>query len=83
MRLVNIGYGNMIAADRVIAVVTAESAPIKRMIAEARQHSGLIDATYGRKTRTVIVLDNNTVILSALQSETVSLRIGGTDDEKR
>ena len=77
MRLVNIGYGNMISASRVIATVTADSAPIKRMISEARGKSGLIDATYGRKTRTVIIMDNNMIILSALQPETVSARISG------
>ena len=77
MELVNIGYGNMIAAQRLIAVVSPDSAPIKRMVSEARDRSMLIDATFGRKTRTVLIMDSDHVVLSALQNETVSARLNG------
>lgn len=75
MKLINIGYGSMISAERLVAVVSPDSAPIKRMIVEAREAGRLIDATYGRKTRAVLVCDSDHVILSALQSETVSSRL--------
>ena len=74
MKLVNIGFGNMISAGRLIAVVSPESAPIKRMIQEARENGMLIDATYGRKTQAVLVMDSDHVVLSALQPETVESR---------
>lgn len=74
MKLVNIGFGNLISADRLIAVVSPESAPIKRMIQEAREHGMLIDATYGRKTQAVLVMDSDHVVLSAMQPETVAGR---------
>ena len=76
MELVNIGYGNLISARRLIAVVSPDSAPIKRMITEARERSMLIDATFGRKTRTVLIMDSGHVILSALQTETIAGRLG-------
>jgi regulator of extracellular matrix RemA (YlzA/DUF370 family) len=79
VNLVNIGFGNIIAANRVIAVVSPESAPIKRIIQEARERGMLIDATYGRRTRAVIITDSDHVVLSAIQPETVSHRL---EDEK-
>ncbi|WP_069998181.1 DUF370 domain-containing protein [Cellulosilyticum sp. I15G10I2] len=72
---INIGYGNIVAVDRIVAIVAAESAPIKRLIAEARDKSSLIDATQGRKTRGVIITDSNQVILSALQPDTMASRL--------
>lgn len=77
LRLLNIGFSNMILARRVVAVVNPESAPIKRLISEARQGSRLIDATCGRRTRAVILTDSDHVILSALQPETVAHRLQG------
>ena len=73
--LVNIGYGTIIAVDRIIAVVAPESAPIKRIVQEAKELKILIDATYGRRTRTVIIMDNSTVVLSAVQPETITNRV--------
>lgn len=75
MKLINIGFGNMVNADRVIAVVSPESAPIKRVIREAEENGNLINATYGRRTRSVIVTDSDHIVLSALQTETVSSRL--------
>ena len=72
---INIGYGNIVASNKIVSIVGPESAPIKRMISEARDRGVLIDATHGRKTRGVIVTDNNHVILSALQPETVVQRL--------
>lgn len=77
MRLINIGFGNMVSAGRVIAIVSPESAPIKRMVQEARDRGVLIDATYGRRTRAVVVMDNDHLVLSALAPETVSGRLEG------
>ena len=75
MKLINIGFGNMISASRMITMVSPESAPIKRIIQEARERGMLIDATYGRRTRAVIIMDSDHVILSAVQPETVANRI--------
>jgi len=75
MRLINIGFGNMVSAGRIIAIVGPESAPIKRIISDAREKSLLIDATYGRRTRAVIIADNGSLILSAIQPETVAARL--------
>ena len=80
MKLINIGYGNMVSAGRVVAIVSPESAPIKRMIQDARDGGTLIDATYGRRTRAVIIADSGHIILSAIQPETVSNRIIGASD---
>ena len=80
MKLINIGYGNMVSASRVVAIVSPESAPIKRMVQDARDGGGLIDATYGRRTRAVIIADSGHVILSAIQPETISNRIIGAGD---
>ena len=77
MRLINIGFGNMVSAERIIAIVSPESAPIKRIISDAREKNILIDATYGRRTRAVIVTDNGCIILSAIQPETVASRLTG------
>lgn len=75
MRLINIGFGNMVNAGRLVAIVSPESAPIKRLITEARARGALIDATYGRRTRAVLVCDSDHVILSAVQPETVAGRL--------
>lgn len=82
MRLVNIGFGNMVSVRRIIAVVSPDSAPIKRIISDARDRGVLIDATYGRRTRAVIVCDSGHVILSAIQPETVSGRMSGKPDRE-
>lgn len=74
MRLINIGFGNMINASRLISIVGPDSAPIKRLVQESREKGSLIDATYGRKTRAVLLMDSDHVILSALQPETVAGR---------
>jgi hypothetical protein len=80
IKLVNIGFGNIVAANRIIAIVSPESAPIKRIIQEAREKGVLIDATYGRRTRAVVVTDSGHVILSAVQPETVANRLGAKDN---
>ncbi|MBR2406584.1 MAG: DUF370 domain-containing protein [Clostridia bacterium] len=81
MRLINIGFGNMVAAGRLVAIVSPESAPIKRIIQEAKDRGSLIDATYGRRTRAVLITDSDHVILSAVQPETVANRLGEDDEE--
>lgn len=73
-KLINIGFGNIVTGNRVIAIVSPESAPIKRLIADAKEKGQLIDATYGRRTRAVIITDSNHVVLSAIQPETVANR---------
>ena len=80
MRLVNIGFGNLIARERMVAVVTPDSAPIKRLVQESRERGMLIDATYGRRTRAVIVTDSDHVILSAVQPETIGNRLDKGED---
>ena len=77
MKLVNIGFGNMVSASRIVAIVSPESAPIKRVIQDARERGQLIDATYGRRTRAVLITDSGHIILSAIQPETVAGRAGG------
>ena len=74
IKMINIGFGNIVSANRIIAVISPESAPVKRIISEAREKGLLIDATYGRKTRAVIITDSSHVILSAIQPETVANR---------
>lgn len=81
VNLINIGFGNIVAGSRVIAVVSPESAPIKRIVQEARDRGMLIDATYGRRTRAVIITDSDHVVLSAIQPETVSGRLEDKDKE--
>ena len=82
LRLINIGFGNMIAADRIIAIVSPDSAPVKRMIQEARDLKRVIDATQGRRTRAVIQTDSDHVVLSSIQPETIAGRVGMRDEEK-
>lgn len=78
-KLINIGFGNMVAANRIVAIVSPESAPIKRIIQESRERGTLIDATYGRRTRAVIIVDSVHVILSAVQPETVAHRLNSRE----
>ena len=80
MKLINIGFGNMVAADRIIAIVSPESAPIKRIVRESEDKGMLVNATYGRRTRAVLVTDSGHTILSALQPETVAHRLDETED---
>lgn len=80
MKLINIGFGNIVSAERLVAIVSPESAPIKRMVQEARDKGMLIDATYGRRTRSVIITDSGHIILSAIQTETVAGRLSKDDD---
>ncbi len=79
IKLINIGFGNIVSANRIISIVSPESAPIKRIIQEARDRGMLIDATYGRRTRAVIITDSDHVILSAVQPETVAHRLTSKD----
>lgn len=79
MKLINIGFGNMVSAERLLAVVSPESAPIKRLTQEVRENGLLIDASFGRKTKAVLVMDSGHVILSALQPETISARLNGKE----
>ncbi len=81
MKLINIGFGNMVEAERLVAIVSPESSPIKRIIQDARERGKLIDATHGRRTRAVIVTDSDHIVLTYLQCETVANRINDTDDE--
>ena len=78
MQLVNIGFGNIVSADRIVAIVSPESAPIKRMVQEAKDNKTAVDATYGRRTRAVLIMDSGHIILSAVQPETVGARIDKT-----
>jgi regulator of extracellular matrix RemA (YlzA/DUF370 family) len=80
-RLINIGFGNILAANRIIAIVAPDSAPIKRIIQEAREKAMLIDATYGRRTRAVVITDSGHVVLSAVQPETVAHRFTAREGE--
>ena len=82
MQLINIGFGSLVSARRLVAVVSPESAPIKRMTQEARERGILIDATYGRKTKAVLIMDNDHLVLSALTPETIAGRIEGGDDRE-
>ncbi|GAE33894.1 extracellular matrix/biofilm regulator RemA [Halalkalibacter akibai] len=80
IKLINIGFGNIVSANRIISIVSPESAPIKRIIQDARDRNMLIDATYGRRTRAVIIADSDHVILSAVQPETVAQRLTSKDE---
>ena len=82
MKLINIGFGNMVAAGRLVAIVSPESAPIKRIIQDAQERGTLIDATYGRRTRAVLVMDSEHVILSSVQPETVANRMGDSQEDE-
>ena len=75
MQLVNIGFGNIVSTQRIVAIVSPESAPIKRMVQEAKYNKTAVDATYGRRTRAVIIMDSGHIILSAVQPETVASRV--------
>ncbi len=81
MKLVNIGFGNMINSSRLVSIVSPESAPIKRVIREAEDKRMLVNATYGRRTRAVIIMDSGHVVLSSLQPETVANRLNEKDEE--
>ncbi len=83
VKLINIGFGNMVSANRIISIVSPESAPIKRMIQEARDKGILVDATYGRRTRAVIITDSDHIVLSAIQPETVGQRLNGKPNDKQ
>lgn len=80
IKLINIGFGNIVSANRIVAIIGPESAPVKRIIQEAREERRLIDATYGRRTRAVIVTDSGHVVLSAVQPETVAHRLNAKED---
>lgn len=79
IKLINIGFGNIVSANRIVAIVSPESAPIKRVISEGRERGMLVDATYGRRTRAVIITDSGHIILSAVQPETVKHRLQGKE----
>ena len=83
MRLINIGFGNMVSANRLVAIVSPESAPIKRMIQDVRERGALIDASFGRSTRSVLIMDSGNVILSALTPETLGTRLDETYREDK
>lgn len=80
MKLVNIGFGNMVSADKVVAVVSPDSAPIKRIVQESKENSTLIDATFGRRTKAVLIMDGGTVVLSAILPETVAGRFNEKEE---
>ncbi len=82
MKLINIGFGNMVSASRIIAVASPESEPIKRIVREAKEKSSLIDASFGRKTKAVIIADSDHVILSALSTETIAGRMNEEGDKE-
>ncbi len=82
MKLINIGFGNMVSAARLIAIVSPDSAPIKRIVQDARERGMLVDATYGRRSRAVLVTDSDHIILSAIQPETIAHRLDASDGEE-
>ncbi len=81
IKLINIGFGNIVSASRIIAIISPESAPVKRVISESRERGMLVDATYGRRTRAVIIADSGHIILSAVQPETVKHRLQAKDTQ--
>ena len=81
IKLINVGYGNFISSSRIIAIIGPESAPVKRTVQEARDRGMVIDGTYGRRTRAVLIMDSDHVVLSALQPETVAARFAGDSEE--
>ena len=81
MQLINIGFGNIVSANRIIAIVSPESAPIKRIVQEAKDDGTAIDATYGRKTRALIIMDSGHIVLSSIQPQTVAARLGKEEDD--
>ena len=80
MKLINIGFGNLVSADRLIAVVAPESAPVKRIVQEAKERNMVIDGTYGRRTRAVLVMDSDHVVLSAITPDAIAARLEGHDE---
>ena len=81
VKLVNVGFGNIVSSSRIISIISPDSAPAKRMVQEAREKSRLVDATHGRRTRAVIVMDSMHIVLSALQAETVAARVMADSDK--
>ena len=81
MQFINIGFGTIVSANRIVAIVSPESAPIKRIVQEAKDEGTAIDATYGRKTRAVIIMDSGHVVLSSIQPETVAGRLDKNEDD--
>ena len=81
MQLINIGFGNTVSADRIISIVSPDAAPIKRLVQESKDEKKAIDATCGRRTRSVIIMDSGHIILSAIQPETIAGRADNNDDE--
>lgn len=79
MKLINIGFGNLVSAERLVAIVSPDSAPVKRMVQEARDRGNLIDASFGRKTRAVLIMDSGHIVLSALQNASVAGRLSGKE----
>lgn len=79
MKLINIGFGSMVSAERLVAIVSPDSAPIKRMVQEARDRGNLIDATFGRKTKAVLIMDSDHIVLSGLQPASVAGRLSGKE----
>ena len=82
MKLVNIGFGNLVSAERVLSIVSPDSAPIKRMVQDVRERGLLIDASFGRSTRSVLIMDSGHVVLSALPPETISARFAGKNEQE-
>ncbi|AJD90943.1 MULTISPECIES: extracellular matrix/biofilm regulator RemA [Jeotgalibacillus] len=82
IKLINIGFGNIVSANRIITIISPESAPVKRLVQDARERGTLIDATYGRRTRAVMIMDSDHVILVAVQPETVASRFTDKDDSQ-
>lgn len=82
IKIINVGFGNIVLSNRIISIVSPESAPIKRLISDSRENRVLIDATCGRKTRSVIVTDSGHIVLSAIQPETLANRISNKDDKE-
>jgi len=82
-KLLNIGFGNVVYSHRIVAIVSPESAPIKRMVMDAKDKGRLIDATYGRRTRSVVITDSDHVILSAVQADTIAHRMNGKELEEQ
>ena len=80
MKLINVGYGNMVAVSHIIAIVSPDSAPIKRMVQDAKEHGNAIDATFGRRTKAVIITDSDHVILSAIQPKHIAGRVDSRED---
>lgn len=80
MKFINIGFGNMVSSDRIVAIVSPDSAPVKRLMQDAKDSGRVIDASCGRRTRAVIITDSEHIIFSALQTETIANRLGGNTD---